>query len=305
MRIAVKDIVANPYRQINKYPIDRVKVEALKTSIREKTFWDNILVRKVGEKYQLAYGHHRWIAIKELGIKEIDIPVREIDNATMLQIMAEENLNWSTSPAITTQTVSTVKEFLDAELAKCDYATSDKSIRCLFENKTGYTETKTKGVGRPTILKFLGGNWKAWMVQEALAIIEDEEIDQTAVETIPTMEQAKHFRKAVKDYEIPKPTQRKIATKIVKEGVGRRDIPALVAKHSTKPIVPEPDKPVLEIKRLLENIDSQACTLHNNIMSLRKKMKQMGIEELKGAKVWLAGSALKRLFNEMKRLIKE
>ena len=108
MKIAVKDLEPNPYRKEEHYPYDRAKIEALKTSIKEKTFWDNILVRPHTWKYQLAYGHHRWISLKELGIKEIDIAVRDLDDALMLQIMAEENLNWSASTAIMTHTILTI-----------------------------------------------------------------------------------------------------------------------------------------------------------------------------------------------------
>lgn len=83
----------------------------------------------------------------------------------MVQIMAEENLDWNTSPAVINQTVATVKEFLDKELTNSEWPTSDKSVQCLFGNQTAFTEAKTKGVGRRIILKFLGGNWKAWMIQ--------------------------------------------------------------------------------------------------------------------------------------------
>ena len=56
--------------------------------------------------------------------------------------MAEENLNWSTNPAIMTQTVLAAKEYLDGELGKCESydKCSDKTIRALF--------TGTKGDGK-------------------------------------------------------------------------------------------------------------------------------------------------------------
>ena len=91
MKIAVSKIRANPFRRIASYPIDKAKVEALKTSIRETEFWDNILLREKPGKpglYELAYGHHRLQALKELGIAEIDVPVKDLDDATMLRIMA-------------------------------------------------------------------------------------------------------------------------------------------------------------------------------------------------------------------------
>ena len=45
MKVFVDSLLPNPYRNIEKYPIDREKVEALKISIGETSFWDNILAR--------------------------------------------------------------------------------------------------------------------------------------------------------------------------------------------------------------------------------------------------------------------
>lgn len=50
--------------------------------------------------------------------------------------MAEENLDWSTSPAVTTETVLAAKEFLDAELTK-GWKDSPKNIRVLFVGEKG------------------------------------------------------------------------------------------------------------------------------------------------------------------------
>lgn len=53
----------------------------------------------------------------------------------------------------------------------------DKSIRCLFDSEWDMKNARGKGVGRSTIHKFLGGNWKQWMIQAALAAIKDDEED--------------------------------------------------------------------------------------------------------------------------------
>lgn len=261
MKIEVADLEPNLFRKMNNYPIDRAKVEALKTSIKEKTFWDNILVRKHGNKYELAYGHHRWVALKELGIKEIDVPVRDIDDATMVKIMAEENLNWSTSPAVMTQTILVAKEFLDAELAK--YETWEKVpgdfAKNIIETKESFNKIKAHGVGRDTLVKFLGGNWSGYKVRTALDIIKDKDLDQQVVRTIPTMEQARVFRASVKQHKIPKSTQKKIAEKITKEGIGRRDIPDLVAEHSVLPTRKEKAEP--KQAPMLDDFVKEVCGL--------------------------------------------
>ncbi len=105
-------------------------------------------------KYQLAYGHHRWIALKELKYKEIDIPCREIPDATMVQIMAEENLNWSTAPAVMVQTIASTKEFLDRELRKYkswEQATNEEFLSGIFPEPIilkRWEQLKKNGVGR-------------------------------------------------------------------------------------------------------------------------------------------------------------
>jgi len=56
--------------------------------------------------------------------------------------------------------VLAAKEFLDAELSKYEtYKSTDKFISSLFEDEHGFRRAKA-GVGRDTILKFLGKNWK-------------------------------------------------------------------------------------------------------------------------------------------------
>jgi hypothetical protein len=90
--------------------------------------------------------------------------------------MAEENLNWNTSPAVMVQTISAAKEFLDAELAKYeawDNAGDFASVKKLFASNRQFQEVKRSGVGRDTIVKFLGGNWTEWKAREALQIIKD------------------------------------------------------------------------------------------------------------------------------------
>ena len=175
MKIKVKNLIANPYRNIEVYPIDRTKVEQLRNSIRETSFWDNILARPAPKngKYQIAYGHHRLIAIKEELGKDtaIDIPVRKLSDEDMLKIMANENMEqWTTDWRVIVETVKQTRKFLEehSEIAK----------------KLGaYTRGKRE-VGRIVISKFLGANWSPAKITQALAIMKDEHIKAFSVERI-------------------------------------------------------------------------------------------------------------------------
>lgn len=132
MRVKINQLKPNPFRNIEKYPVDRMKVDALKASISETTFWDNIVARQKNGFYEIAYGHHRLIALQELKIDEIDIPIKDIDNATMIRIMANENMEyWKYDLAVRVETVRAVRNFLNTELAKYDSwedACANKSI---------------------------------------------------------------------------------------------------------------------------------------------------------------------------------
>jgi hypothetical protein len=114
MKIAVSDLRPNPFRHLDRYPIDRDKVDALKRSIKDTTFWDNLLVRKARnghDGYEIAFGHHRLIALKELRESEIDVPVRKLSDTDMARIMAHENMEeWGSSAPVEQETVRSIIE---------------------------------------------------------------------------------------------------------------------------------------------------------------------------------------------------
>jgi len=101
----------------------------------------------------------------------------------MLRIMANENMaEWSANPAVMTETVLAARDFIDGELAKYEaWEDAIKKSNIFIGLFTGqkdrdgkeknpkalFGQAKGKGAGRETILAFLGGNWKDWMVQEA------------------------------------------------------------------------------------------------------------------------------------------
>ena len=121
MRIAVKDIHPNPFRNLKRYPIDRAKVDALKRSIKDTDFWDNLLVRKAKNGvsgYEAAYGVHRLTALAEARIPEIDVPVRDLDDTTMAKIMAHENMEeWGHTTLIEQETIrAIVQGFADGRI---------------------------------------------------------------------------------------------------------------------------------------------------------------------------------------------
>jgi hypothetical protein len=95
MKFKVSEVRPNPWRDLEKFPLRPDRVEALKATISETGFWDNVLARLSKDgRPELAYGHHRLAAIRELygDDHEIDLIVQDVSDLTMARIMADDNL---------------------------------------------------------------------------------------------------------------------------------------------------------------------------------------------------------------------
>ncbi len=244
MKIQVNLLESNPFRRMEHYPINPAKVAALKNSIRETGFWDNIVVRKHPKKegkFQIAYGHHRLQAVKEAGLTEVNIPVRDLDDIAMIRIMANENMDeWKSNVAVTNETVLTAKEFIEAEVKRAGrnwrqlhseiqklWPTGEKAFLVsvgVWDAKGNSPNFRRGGPGSDIIRRFLGSNWDHNVIDTALSLLNDPEIDREAVEEFKSPLHAETFRKAVKNINeragsevIPKEKQKALAQTIKKE----------------------------------------------------------------------------------------
>lgn len=155
MKISLRELKPNPFRDEGTYPILRRKVDALKASIRSTGFWDNVLVRKAenGAHYELAYGHHRLLALRELAREkllepdfQLDVSLRKLDDAAMLRIMANENAEeYKATPEIIDDTVRVAREFLQRQ-----------------------TKTPAGEISASDIAQFLSGSWTEAKVRVSL-----------------------------------------------------------------------------------------------------------------------------------------
>jgi ParB-like chromosome segregation protein Spo0J len=109
VKVPIGDIQANPFRNIDRYPINRDKVEKLKDSINRTEFWDNLVARLGPDgKPQIGYGHHRLVALRELypPDHQVALIVKPLDDEAMLHVMADENMKeWSSTAEVTVETV--------------------------------------------------------------------------------------------------------------------------------------------------------------------------------------------------------
>jgi hypothetical protein len=231
MKVKVEKLEPNPFRRMDEYPIDKEKVESLKMSMEETSFWDNILARPSNSGYQIAYGHHRLLALKGLKVKEVDIPVRDLDDGMMIKIMANENREaYKTNRSVMVETVLVARDWLNEQM-KGEWDDLNKSIKILFESPHSFTQSKTHGAGQTTILKFLGGNWKQWEIQEALSQTEEtDQFDPESMKPFDRLAVAQEAKTAMLRYKIPKKRQKAVAKMLVDSKVSKHNIQEKVAQ---------------------------------------------------------------------------
>jgi len=91
VRIKLKDIRPNPYRDMDIDPLNSKAINSLKLSIDQHGFWNGLQVRKSGKHYELIFGHHRLKAAIDAGIKTAEIPVVRMTDEETVRAMATEN----------------------------------------------------------------------------------------------------------------------------------------------------------------------------------------------------------------------
>jgi len=213
MKIKISELRPNPFRNIEHYPIDADKVKTLVASIGQTGFWDNILARKEDGQIQIAYGHHRLAALKQAmkPSDTVDIPVKPLDDATMLKIMANENMDeWKTSPGVIDETVRATRKFLTEHPEEA--------------KKAGQSRNSSP-VGAELISRFLGPSWSSTRVGDAIermGLIDDGIMEPEAVRVLPTERAARDFTKAVKQFKPTHAQQKKAAENIAGMAKGAR-----------------------------------------------------------------------------------
>jgi hypothetical protein len=190
----------NPFRRMDRYPIQRDKVDALKRSIEATTFWDNIVARPHPadlRRVQVAYGHHRLVALREIysSNHKNNLIVRELDDASMLRIMAQENMaEWDTNALIDQETVQAVVDAVAKgaiELSAVPSRTNESVVRHAPSFVCGPPDDRSHGFDHPhpytsgTVAEFLG--WPKSKVKLTLSALELIEKDVLSTEDFATL----------------------------------------------------------------------------------------------------------------------
>lgn len=88
----ITSIDANPFRRTGDYPFVERKIEALKRSIADVGLWEGVIARQVGNRYEIAFGHHRVEAARQSNLTEVPVIVRDLSDEDMLKFMGRENM---------------------------------------------------------------------------------------------------------------------------------------------------------------------------------------------------------------------
>ncbi len=164
MKLKLKDVLPNPYRDLKSNPLIKEKVAELVASINTTGFWDNVVVRKSkAGKYEIACGgHHRVAAAKEAGLTEADFIVKSFTDAQMIQVMDAENREvYASSPASVIESVKAVVAALadgTIEAFEIDPKTNAQHIRYAPSYVAGASSRTNASIPYTSTLiaKFLG-----------------------------------------------------------------------------------------------------------------------------------------------------
>ena len=263
MKVQIKDLEPNPFRNMECYPISEEKVQRLAESIGQTGFWDNILARKSNGKIQIAYGHHRLMALRKVVGQEsvVDIPVKDLDDATMLRIMANENMeDWKTSPGVVDETVRAAKKFLEEH--------PEEVKKLCFHGRITM-------VGSSVISAFLG--WDKTRISHALerlGLIEDGVMEPEAIRSLPTERTARDFTKAVKQFKPSPKEQKAAAAQIVSMAKGDRG-EAAIRSVVTEQIYKKPkekhqDFKLIELREEIKATEKLTRDLNSKLLTLTR-----------------------------------
>lgn len=297
--VYLRDIVPNPFRNLTKYPLDPEKVKRLRGSISRTDFWDNVVARKRADGlYELAYGHHRIAAAREqLGEDaKVNLIVRDIDDQTMLQMMASDNDDISIGTPFMLEVVEAALKIFGAEVTGKSIAKHKPYTRG-YTGRVGHTKLSGQKAGAVAtkIAKFLG--WKIYRLQRLMAILNgiksgavNPEIPRVLPEINPLSTLAYTFRyRASQGKPIPYDKQLELARKVANYKGSKVAMADAISANLVHPDIGERADVVL---RLLKKAAGHAHSLDLTLAALKEHKERLHSEAYRGslAAVTLAAS---------------
>ena len=188
MKIKVKDLMPNPYRDFTRCPIDRERIIRLLTSYEDSGFWGGVAGRyRPDGKVELNVGAHRLLALQESGIEEIDMPIIEFSDDDMIRDMLVENLEWhgeETKSILETVEASSNRILQHITNSGNSYENLAPWCKALFVSQKSFDTTMgtfsqiREGVlGQSIISRYLKGKLSRDKIDTALKVLKGEVIE--------------------------------------------------------------------------------------------------------------------------------
>lgn len=132
MLIQLDKIEHNPHRNMKRNPINKKQVSTLVASMKRNNVWKNVVVRKhptLAGHYELAYGHHRLAAMKQIGLVEAEFSVEKIDDWGMYTAMVDENESQqSVTPELIYENIESGINYLEPIIRECETANEFEKV---------------------------------------------------------------------------------------------------------------------------------------------------------------------------------
>src|ERR671938_1839449 len=105
-------------------------------SVAEKGIIEPLIVRQRGGRYQIIAGERRYHAAVQVGLREVPVVIREVDDAEVMELALVENLQRKDLTAFEEA------EALQQLAQRCGYTHEDMA-RKLGKSRTAITESLT------------------------------------------------------------------------------------------------------------------------------------------------------------------
>lgn len=215
-QVELSNIYANPYRDIDNYPLDQNRIDFIKNMMKNIARSDDlrttqfdefidfdIVCRKINDGYQVVYGHHRVEAARQIftHLARIDIDVIDLSDIGMLNTVMLSNMNSIDKSYLL---VSQSKKYFDALVCKHASLKSllkslDEQDQCcikaMFKTPAWYHHAMQSGVDERHLSQFIT-SIKESDIKKILTIISDaESFDVRSARLFSSYNHALEYRK--------------------------------------------------------------------------------------------------------------
>jgi len=164
--VPLGDIVNNPWRDTDLYPVDEDHVRELRESIGDHDFFESLKGRRVSGKVEIACGHARVAAARKARLDTVPVYIGDLDDDAMLRLMVDENaLQGGNSPsAVLNEVAAVMRRLVEGLMEGVGNGRVAHTIALAFERKAEIERAQNRlrnrspiaPLGEDSICRYLG-----------------------------------------------------------------------------------------------------------------------------------------------------